>query len=70
MSYAAEIAATLGTDAVAFTTGSINGDGGLGNAGASKVLHAANANTSDSQQMTRLIVAAASQVGASVIIFA
>jgi electron transfer flavoprotein alpha subunit len=59
----------LGTEAIAITCGTINGDGGLGNAGATKVLHAAGVNTSDSQQMTRLIVAAAQQTGANVIIF-
>jgi electron transfer flavoprotein alpha subunit len=61
VSYGADVAAMLGTEAIAITCGTINGDGGLGNAGANKVLHAAGVNTSDSQQMTRLIVAAAQQ---------
>lgn len=69
VSYAADIAAMLGTDAVAITTGAIQGDGGLGQAGASKVLHAAQVNASDSQQMTRVIVAAAAHVSASVVVF-
>ena len=69
VTYGAEVAAMLGTDAVAITCGNISGDGGLGNAGASKVLHAASVNTSDSQQMTRLVVAAAQHVNARVIIF-
>jgi electron transfer flavoprotein alpha subunit len=69
VSYGAEIASMLGTDAVALTCGNIQGDGALGNAGATKVLHAATANTSDSQQMSRLVVAAAQHVGASVVIF-
>lgn len=69
VSYGAEVAAMLGTDAVAITCGKIDGDGGLGQAGASKVLHVADVNTSDSQQMTRLVVAAATKVGASVVIF-
>jgi electron transfer flavoprotein alpha subunit len=67
--YGAEIAAMLGTDAVALTCGNIQGDGALGNAGASKVLNATGVNTSDSQQMTKLIVAAAEKSGAQVIIF-
>jgi electron transfer flavoprotein alpha subunit len=68
VSYGADIAAQLGTDAVAITCGKVDGDGGLGAAGASKVL-VTDVNTSDSQQMTRLVVAAANQVGATVIIF-
>jgi electron transfer flavoprotein alpha subunit len=69
VSYGADVAAMLGTEAVAITCGNISGDGGLGSAGAKTVLHAASVNTSDSQQMTRLIVAAAQKVNASVIIF-
>ena len=68
VSYGASIAKMLGTDAVALAVGNINGDGGLGNAGASKVL-VAQANASDSQQMTRLVVAAAAAVNADVVIF-
>jgi electron transfer flavoprotein alpha subunit len=68
-SYGAEIASMLGTEAIALTCGTIQGDGGLGSAGASKVLNAASVNTSDSQQMTRLVIAAAQQTGANVIIF-
>lgn len=68
VSYGADIAAQLGTEAIAITCGKIEGDGGLGAAGASKVL-VAEANTSDSQQMTRLITAAAAQTNANVIIF-
>lgn len=68
VSYGAAVAKMLGTDAVALVVGSINGDGGLGNAGASKVL-VAQANASDSQQMTRLLVAAAGAVQADVVIF-
>jgi electron transfer flavoprotein alpha subunit len=69
VSYGAGVAAMLGTDAVAITCGKIDGDGGLGLAGASKVLLVADVNTSDSQQMTRLVVAAAAKVGANVVIF-
>ena len=66
--YGAEVAAMLGTDAIAITCGTINGDGGLGNAGASKVL-VANAPSSDSQIMSKLVLSAAAQTGAHVIIF-
>jgi electron transfer flavoprotein alpha subunit len=68
VSYGAEVAAMLGTDAIAVTCGTINGDGGLGNAGASKVL-VANAPASDSQIMSKLVLSAAAQTGANVIIF-
>ena len=68
VSYGAEVAAMLGTDAIAITCGTINGDGGLGNAGASKVL-VANAPASDSQIMSKLVLSAAAQSGANVIIF-
>lgn len=68
VSYGTKLAEALGTTSIALTVGAINGDGGLGNAGASKVLNAT-ANTSDSQQLTRLILAAAASVSADVIIF-
>jgi electron transfer flavoprotein alpha subunit len=68
VSYGAKLATMLGTDAVAITTGTIQGDGGLGAAGATKVL-VGNANSSDSQQMTRMVVAAANQVSADVVVF-
>jgi electron transfer flavoprotein alpha subunit len=66
--YGAEVAAMLGTDAITITCGTINGDGGLGNAGASKVL-VANAPSSDSQIMSKLVLSAAAQTGAQVVIF-
>ncbi|MFN6380348.1 MAG: electron transfer flavoprotein subunit alpha/FixB family protein [Flavobacteriales bacterium] len=69
VSYGAQLAEKLGVKATALTIGAINGDGGLGNAGASKVLNAASVNTTDSQQLTRLVIAAAAQEGASIIIF-
>lgn len=69
VSYAADVASMTGTDVVALTVGNISGDGGLGQAGASKVLNVASINASDSQQMTRLVVAAAKQVNANVVIF-
>jgi electron transfer flavoprotein alpha subunit len=66
--YGADVAAMMGTQAIAITCGTINGDGGLGNAGASKVL-VANAPASDSQIMSKLVLAVAAQTGATVIIF-
>lgn len=69
VSYAADVASMTGTDVVALTVGNISGDGGLGQAGASKVLNVASINASDSQQMTRIVVAAAKQVNATVVIF-
>jgi len=69
VSYGHQLATMLGTDAVAITCGTITNDGGLGSAGAAKVLINTTAGTSDSQQMTRLIVAAATFVNADVIVF-
>ncbi len=66
--YGADVATMMGTQAIAITCGTIHGDGGLGNAGASKVL-VASATASDSQIMSKLILAAAAQAGATVIIF-
>ncbi len=70
VSYAKKVAEQLGTDVVAITYGTLSGDGGLGSAGASKVLRSALTSASDSQQMTRVIVAAASQANADVVVFA
>jgi electron transfer flavoprotein alpha subunit len=69
VSYGKALATMLGTDAVALTCGTIQGDGGLGIAGATRVLNASGVNTSDSQQMCRLVVAAATAVTADVIVF-
>jgi electron transfer flavoprotein alpha subunit len=69
VSYGAKVAAMLNTEAIAIVCASIEGDGGLGAAGANKVLVAAGVNTSDSQQMSRLVVAAAQQSNADVVIF-
>lgn len=69
VSYGHQLAAMMGTDAVAITCGNMAGDGGLGSAGAAKILVNSTALPSDSQQMTRLIAAAAAQVNASVIVF-
>lgn len=69
VSYGAQLAEKMGVKAIALTIGAINGDAGLGNAGASKVLNAASVNTTDSQQLTRLVIAAAAKEGATAIIF-
>lgn len=69
VSYGAQLAEKLGTTATALTIGQLTGDGGLGNAGASKVLNAADVTTTDSQQLAKLVLAAAAQEGADVIIF-
>jgi electron transfer flavoprotein alpha subunit len=52
VTYGSALAAQMGTTATALVTGSITSDGGLGAAGATKVLHLAEINTSDSQQLT------------------
>jgi len=69
VSYAARVASATGTSCVALTTGAITGDGGLGNVGASKVLNASALQGNDSQQLTRLVLAAAEIEGADVIVF-
>jgi electron transfer flavoprotein alpha subunit len=68
VSYASALAKKTGTDVVALACGSIQGDGGLGKAGASKVLVHPTL-TTDSQQLTRMVLAAAAQVNADTIIF-
>lgn len=70
VSYGAKLAEAMGTECVALTVGAIDGDGGLGNAGAKKVLVSTAAHLSDSQQLTRLTVAAAAAVSANVVVFA
>lgn len=69
VSYGAQLAEKLGTTATALTIGAISNDGSLGNAGASKVLNAADVHSSDSQQLTRLVIAAAEKENADIIIF-
>lgn len=68
VSYASALAKKTGTDVVALACGSIQGDGGLGKAGASKVLVHSTI-TTDSQQLTRMVLAAASHVNADTIVF-
>ncbi|MFM7730589.1 MAG: hypothetical protein ACKO6L_06095 [Flavobacteriales bacterium] len=70
VSYGAQLASTLGTDAVVVTNGPLEGDGGLGHAGASKILVANVPSTSDARQMGNLVLAAAQHASATVIVFA
>ena len=70
VSYGAQLASSQGTQAIVITNGPLQGDGGLGGAGASKVLVANVTSTSDARQMGNLVMAAAQQTQASVIIFA
>lgn len=67
ISYASDMAP--GLDIVVLTNGSLNGDGGLGNYGAHKVL-IAEVNTSDARQLTKCICAAAVKVEADVFVTA
>ncbi|WP_306642244.1 electron transfer flavoprotein subunit alpha/FixB family protein [Sanyastnella coralliicola] len=67
VSYAKKASAVLGGDVTVITSGAIEGDGGMGAYGADKILNASEA-TSDSQQLTRLVAAAAESTGADTII--
>ncbi|MEN9640200.1 MAG: hypothetical protein RLZZ262_2069 [Bacteroidota bacterium] len=69
VSYGAALAAQQGTTATALVVGPLQGDGGLGAVGAQKVLHAQDVNSSDSQQLTRVMLAAVAASGASVVVF-
>ncbi|MFN8777596.1 MAG: electron transfer flavoprotein subunit alpha/FixB family protein [Flavobacteriales bacterium] len=68
VSYAARLAQTTGTTCTALTTGPVEGDGGLGQAGASRLL-VTDLKGQDSQQLTRLVLAAAEKEAAHIIIF-
>lgn len=70
VSYARNLANQIGTDVTALVCGTIEGDGGLGDAGAQKILVNTSANTSDSRQMINLVAAAANQCGAEIAVFA
>lgn len=70
VSYGAQLASTLGTTATVITNGPIEGDGGLGQAGATHVLVANVTSTSDARQMGNLVLAAAQHANASIIVFA
>jgi electron transfer flavoprotein alpha subunit len=69
VSYGAALAAQMGTEAIALVAGTLNGDGGLGAVGASKVMHMSDVNTSDSQQLTRAILSAVEASSAQVVVF-
>jgi electron transfer flavoprotein alpha subunit len=66
-SYAADCASAQGTSAIALVAGEMNGDGGIGATGISKVLHCSEAYT-DSGQWAKLAAAAAEQEGATSVI--
>ncbi|MCH2200041.1 MAG: electron transfer flavoprotein subunit alpha/FixB family protein [Flavobacteriales bacterium] len=67
VSYAKKASTVLGGEVTVITSGAIEGDGGMGAYGADKILNASEA-TSDSQQLTRLVAAAAESTGADTII--
>jgi electron transfer flavoprotein alpha subunit len=62
-------AASMGDEVVAVTYGNIEGDGGLGNYGAKKVIVASSVTAQDSQQLTKLVVQAGNSIGANTIVF-
>ncbi|MFT4679346.1 MAG: electron transfer flavoprotein alpha subunit [Flavobacteriales bacterium] len=66
---AVSYAASMGDEVVAVTYGNIDGDGGLGNYGAAKVIVASSISTQDSQQLTKLVVQVANSSGANTIVF-
>jgi len=69
--YGSKIAADMGTNSVALTYGNVDAGAlaGLGNFGASKVLHHAGLTSMDAQKLTTLVAQAADAEGADVIIF-
>lgn len=67
VSYAKKASETVGGDVIAVTVGAINGDGGLGNYGASKVLNAA-IDGADGGQMAKVVEAAMNQTGAGLLV--
>ncbi len=69
-SYASKAAADLGGEVIAVTAGHIEGDAGLGAYGVTRVFNASDANTSDSGQLSKAVVAAAQESGASIIVMA
>jgi electron transfer flavoprotein alpha subunit len=66
--YAADMAKTSGDSVTAITAGSVEGDGGAGAYGASKLLVGASVNHSDSTQVTNMVNAVISDEGASMIV--
>jgi electron transfer flavoprotein alpha subunit len=67
--YAKSIADSLGTTVTAVSFGQLDGDGGTGNFGASKVLVASNITIHDSGQLTKAVVAAVEKEQAEVVVF-
>lgn len=68
VSYAKKASDSIGGEVTVVTAGSLEGDGGFGNYGASKVLNAASVASSDSVQVTNMLAAAVEKSGANVII--
>ena len=66
-SYASAMAKAAGVDSVAVVAGALNGDGGLGAAGVTKVLHHAD-ELADEGQTARLATAAATATGATAVV--
>jgi len=66
-SYASAMAKAAGVDSVSVVAGALNGDGGLGAAGVTKVLHHADA-LADEGQTARLATAAATATGATAVV--
>ncbi len=66
--YAADVAKDSGDSVTAVTAGSVEGDGGAGAYGASKLLVGASVNHSDSTQVTNMVNAVISDEGANMIV--
>ncbi len=59
----------IGGDTIAVTYGNIDGDGGLGNYGANKVLVASNLSNPDSGQIAKIVAQAANENSADIVVF-
>lgn len=69
VSYGRKAADSLGGDLTVVAAGPLQGDGGFGNFGASKVFIADGVNTSDGMQLTDMVAAAVEKSGAGLIVF-
>lgn len=69
INYAKKIADAHATAVTALVSGNCSNITELGEYGANKVLHASNVNTTDSQVLSKLVIKAAEQENASIIIF-
>jgi electron transfer flavoprotein alpha subunit len=69
-SYANKVAASMGTTVTAVTHGNVSDEAlsSLGNFGATKVMIARNLTVADSSQLSKLVVAAATEEGADIVI--